>query len=504
MEGGPKVSLRTRLALLVAGAVLPLALGAGITTYYLSEASDEAASAHLLHLSRSLLSTVEARVEAVIGAAQALSVSQELQNSDLQGFRRHAEAFLHSFMPSANFVLSDVDETQLVNTADSSGSRMRKNIGPESIEAHREVFATGKPVLSRLFTGQVIGEAAVSVNVPVMRSGRVVYNLGLPLTSRSLSQMLIEQRLDESWTVAIWDRAATVIARSHDWERYVGQKASPSIYPAIMARQDQVLSSVTFDGQRVMTAIAHAPAIGLTLAVGVPEATLRAPARDALLLILAFSLGCLALSGGFAARLAGQVLLADREKEILVQELGHRVSNLLATVQGIAAQTARASDSKQEGFARLQERIAALARAQRIVTDHKWEAAPVRRVVEAALEPFLGTASGVELAGNAEVSIGARTALAITLAIHELATNAVKYGALSTPSGKVRVSWKSDNGKHVILEWEESGGPAVQAPVRKGFGSTLLERGLTDGASGSANVEYRPSGVRCVLRLPGN
>jgi two-component sensor histidine kinase len=177
---------------------------------------------------------------------------------------------------------------------------------------------------------------------------------------------------------------------------------------------------------------------------------------------------------------------------------------LLATVQGIAAQTARASDSKQEGFARLQERIAALARAQRIVTDHKWEAAPVRRVVEAALEPFLGTASGIELAGNAEVSIGARTALAITLAIHELATNAVKYGALSTPSGKVRVSWKSDNGKHVILEWEESGGPAVQPPVRKGFGSTLLERGLTDGASGSANVEYRPSGVRCVLRLPGN
>jgi two-component sensor histidine kinase len=330
----------------------------------------------------------------------------------------------------------------------------------------------------------------------------VVYNLGLPLTSRSLSQLLIEQRLDESWTVAIWDRAGTVIARSRDWEKYVGQKASPSIYPAIMAQRDQVLSTVTFDGERVVTAVAHAPDIGLTLAIGVPEAILRAPRRQALLLILVFSLGCLALSGGFAARLAGQVLLADREKEILVQELGHRVSNLLATVQGIAAQTSRASDSKQEGFARLQERIAALARAQRIVTDHKWEAAPVRRVAEAALEPFLGTANDIELAGETEVSIGARTALAITLAIHELATNAVKYGALSLPSGKVRVTWKTENKKHVVLEWEESGGPVVQPPLRKGFGSTLLERGLTDSVSGSAHVEYPPSGVRCVLRLP--
>jgi len=502
MEGSPKGSLRTRLALLVAGAVLPLALGAGITTYYLSEASDEAASAHLLHLSRSLLSTVEARVEAVIGGAQALSVSQELQNNDLQAFRRHAEAFLHSFMPSANFVLSDAEERQLVNTADSSASGNPKNISPAVIEAHREVFATGKPVLSRLFTGQVIGEAAVSVNVPVMSSGRVVYNLGLPFTSRSLSQLLVEQRLDESWTVAIWDRAGTVIARSRDWEKYVGQQASPSIYPAVMAHRDQVLTTVTFDGQRVVTAMAHAPDIGLTLAVGVPEATLQAPRRQALLLILAFSLGCLALSGAFAARLAGQVLLADREKETLVQELGHRVSNLLATVQGIAAQTSRASDSKQEGFARLHERIAALAPAQRIVTDHKWEAAPVRRVVEAALEPFLGTANDIELAGSAEVSVGARTALAITLAIHELATNAVKYGALSMPSGKVRVSWETESGRLVILEWEESGGPVVHPPVRKGFGSTLLERGLSDRASGSAKVEYRPSGVRCVLRLP--
>src|SRR3954466_6691456 len=86
MEGGPKVSLRTRLALLVAGAVLPLAVGAGITTYYLSKASDEAASAHLLHLSRSLLSTVEARVEGVIGAAQALSALRNYRTVTCKAF----------------------------------------------------------------------------------------------------------------------------------------------------------------------------------------------------------------------------------------------------------------------------------------------------------------------------------------------------------------------------------------------------------------------------------
>jgi hypothetical protein len=182
------LSLRARLTLLVAGAILPLATIAGFTAYRLSEVHNEASAARLLHLSRSLLNTIEARIDTVIGAAEALSVSQELQTGNLEAFRRHVAAFLKSFMPSASLVLSDAEENQLVNTADPVPLLRRKNISPEVLEAHREVFTTGKPVVSRLFVGQVINRPAISVNVPVMRGENVIYNIGVPLTAQFLSQ----------------------------------------------------------------------------------------------------------------------------------------------------------------------------------------------------------------------------------------------------------------------------------------------------------------------------
>ena len=120
-------------------------------------------------------------------------------------------------------------------------------------------------------------------------------------------------------------------------------------------------------------------------------------------------------------------------------------------------------------------------------------------LVAHALEPFVLAEGNIEVHEGPNVRVLPRAALAITLAIHELVTNAIKYGALSVPMGRVRLSWTVENDSLLVVSWKESGGPAVQAPTRKGFGTALIERGLAGDLHGSAKLDYRPDGVVCTL-----
>lgn len=184
----------------------------------------------------------------------------------------------------------------------------------------------------------------------------------------------------------------------------------------------------------------------------------------------------------------------------MIEELNHRVGNLLSTVQGIAQQTVRTANSKDEAGQSIQDRIMALARAHRLLTQEHWKAASLRSVLQAALEPFVQTTGRVALSGDNTVRVTPKVAQALTLAMNELATNAVKYGALSLAEGWVKVDWVTDSGGVVRITWTESGGPPVQPPTRKGFGSVLLSRGLAAELGSNVALDYRPQGVTCVLR----
>ncbi|MCX7514715.1 sensor histidine kinase [Frateuria sp. STR12] len=179
---------------------------------------------------------------------------------------------------------------------------------------------------------------------------------------------------------------------------------------------------------------------------------------------------------------------AQRETQILRDELGHRLKNTLAMVQSIAARTF--NDSR--GMEAFQARIRALADAHDVLLQQQWIAAPMRRVIDALLAVHGGR---FELSGP-DLSLGPRTTVALSLILHELATNAVKYGALSVPQGRVSLRWHVDAGD-LQIQWRESGGPAVTTPARPGFGSRLIDMGL----SGSGRVErrYPASGVEVDL-----
>ncbi|MET0598644.1 MAG: HWE histidine kinase domain-containing protein [Mesorhizobium sp.] len=194
---------------------------------------------------------------------------------------------------------------------------------------------------------------------------------------------------------------------------------------------------------------------------------------------------------------------AEEQRQLLTKELDHRVKNNLAIVQALAQQTLRNSSSLSEATTVLGARLAALSRAQDVLTRNSWAEGDLREVIDASV--LVQAPHGrIEIAGPV-VKLSPRQVMAVTLAMHELTTNAVKYGALGERGGRVRIDWQivKERPRHVLrLTWLESGGPPVAGePEKKGFGSRLLEQ-VAAGEGGRAEMRFTDDGLRCTLVLP--
>ena len=193
---------------------------------------------------------------------------------------------------------------------------------------------------------------------------------------------------------------------------------------------------------------------------------------------------------------------AEERRTLLINELNHRVKNTLAAVQSIARQTLRSERDPAEMTEVFTARLVSLSAAHDILTRENWEGAGLREVVHVALAPFDETRISVS---GPDVRLGARAALALGMALHELATNATKYGALSGDGGEVILSWATRRETESVffdLEWRESGGPAVEAPKRRGFGSRLLTQGVRADLNGVAELLFPAEGVVCRVSAP--
>ena len=199
-----------------------------------------------------------------------------------------------------------------------------------------------------------------------------------------------------------------------------------------------------------------------------------------------------------ASRDLTEIKQSEALQRLLVNELNHRVKNTLAAIQSIAVQTLRGATDLPSARAALDGRIISLAHAHDLLTDRSWSGADLRDVAARAMEPF--AASQIELSGPS-VEISPKYALALSLALHELATNASKYGALSVAEGRVQLSWRVENGV-LHLNWRESGGPAVAPPTRRGFGSRMLNEGLFRDLNGETRLDYAVDGVRYEISAP--
>jgi PAS domain S-box-containing protein len=189
--------------------------------------------------------------------------------------------------------------------------------------------------------------------------------------------------------------------------------------------------------------------------------------------------------------------VAEEHQRLLINELNHRVKNTLATVQAIAFQTLKGNVSLAEARQRFEARLMALSRAHNLLTEQNWGGAALDRIVRDATEHLAGDQPRFEVDGP-PVWLSPRAALALALALHELGTNAAKHGALSREEGRIEVRWRED-GDRLRLDWKETGGPPVEVPAGRGFGSRLIEQGLSADLGGSARLHFEADGLLCRI-----
>ncbi|QQO15304.1 PAS domain S-box protein [Bradyrhizobium diazoefficiens] len=190
---------------------------------------------------------------------------------------------------------------------------------------------------------------------------------------------------------------------------------------------------------------------------------------------------------------------AEERMMLLTAEVDHRSNNLLAVIQAMLRLTK--AESADEFQAVFQGRLSALANVQRLFSASRWTGASLKTIVEEELRPYAsGDRERVRIEGE-DIRLPAMLAQSIAVAVHELATNAAKYGSLSTPSGRLNIRWEADPATSLVLRWSESGGPEVTEPTRKGFGIGAVD-GVIRTLRGRITRQWRPEGLVCELSFP--
>jgi two-component sensor histidine kinase len=492
-------SLPVRLAILVAGTMLPLIIFSGVIIYnnYLQDRQD--AQARVLGLTRSIRQTLDREVQGMLSGLSVLASSRALRDDDFEAFRIGAAAFAKQFDGETLLVVGDPEGRIVFNSAAAPGVEL----GHRAERRDRDiVFETGKPAFSPLFIGPISGRPIVTITVPVFRGDKVVYDLSFnpPL---SIFQRIVEQLSPgPDWTASIFDQNGLNFARVPNPGQTIGQRASPTLFAVLRTAEEGQTTTVSLEGVPLVTAWTRSAFTGWIAAAGIAESTLSAPALQDLSIALLIG-GLLLLIGlAFALRMATQIARGEAMQELLINELNHRVKNTLATVQSLASQTFRQSgdiDAKRK----FGSRLAALGGAHDLLSEQKWEGTDLREVLQTAIEPFQTGGERFVLSGPS-IRISARCVTMFSMVIHELATNATKYGALSAPEGQVRIEWQQtgDAGRHIDLQWAELRGPPVDPRSRIGFGSALIEQGFAAQLGGRAELVFKRSGLVCNLECP--
>jgi two-component sensor histidine kinase len=194
---------------------------------------------------------------------------------------------------------------------------------------------------------------------------------------------------------------------------------------------------------------------------------------------------------------------AEQYQRTLNAELDHRVKNVLATVRAIMTRTREASGSSEDFMARLDHRIESLARTHELLSESKWHSVPLVEVIRRELAPYSVRSTAID---GPDLTLKAGAAEAVAMVFHELTTNAAKYGALSSRTGRVSVRWRwlrNGSPDRLIIDWQEIDGPPVRNPSRSGYGTSIIRELIPFELGGAVELSFAPGGTRCRLEIPG-
>ena len=486
-----------RLALLVAGTTLPLIIFAAGIIFQKYAQDRRVATQRVLETVRSIRLVLDSEMQRMTGGLQVLSLTNVLRERDFEGFRRIVTGFLEQYGKEGVVLVADRDGRQVFSsvTPDAASLPLRNNR-----DIVDKVFADKRPHYSNLFLGAVEKRMIVTVEVPVMRDGEVLYAISFSPPIEIFQAMIEQQVPGKDWTISIFDSEGVNFARVPNPQSTVGQRASPSLYAEMFRTPESTFSTVSLEGVPLITSVARSSLTGWTVAAGIAESSLVAPLWRSLAITSLIG-GVLLLVGlAFAVRMATTIARGEMLHGLLIDELNHRVKNTLAILQSIATQTFRsASRAEREKF---EGRLGALAEAHNLLSQEKWQGSELQDVVARVLKPYLLSNPERMRMFGPKVPLSPRLAVVLSMIVHEIATNAAKYGALSNDNGTVMLDWEvieEADGRKLRMIWTEAGGPHVSAPVQRGFGSRLIERSARDQLGGEATVDFLPRGVVCTV-----
>jgi two-component sensor histidine kinase len=534
------------LALLFLIIAVPLSALAFLATDEVANADRSASRAALMASTRALAETIDSEISKHLLLGKQLGQSRSLLNGDFVEVWREAKDAA-ALLPGTWISILDRAGRMVVHTRREPGDALPASANSELVE---KAFLTRQPQLSDLFVGATTGRTIATIDVPVFRDGIPAYVISVVLDPARFRRLLEEQHFAEGWVSALLDRQGRFIARlPKDDPTDVGKFASDRWRAAIRRSPEGFTQSQILEGIRFIGAYSQTDdgwTVGVAMRAGDLDAPLLSVQRR-----LALAAGfCIVLSGtlGWLAsrklvrqtdrllRTAGRLgqekqiapqatgireydlvhssfaetsailrarnderRQAGEHRQLLLDELNHRVRNTLTTVQAIAMQTFR-SRAEPEATEAFQARLMALSGAHDILTREHWDGADLRDIVMQATAPHRGDPGRVRFAGPS-VRLLPKSALALAMALHELCTNAVKYGALKGEHGRVSIEWQIANASgapRLRLRWEETGGPPVQEPTKQGFGSRLL-RSVSEDLDAQVELRYPSTGVVCTI-----
>jgi len=473
--------------------MLPLIIFAAGIVFSNYEQDRRDAAQRVVDTVRSIRLVLDAEMQRMAGGLQVLALTNSLRGGDFNSFRRIALGFLEQYGKDGVVLVADREGRLLFSSISPDVGNLPPRNNRDIVE---KVFATKRPYYSNLFIGAIKKRQIVTVEVPVIRDDEVLYDISFSPPIEIFQAIIEQQRPGADWTISIFDGEGTNLARVPNPQETIGKRAPPSLYAEMLHQPDATLSTVSLEGAPLITSFARSSLTGWTVAAGIAERSLVAPLWRSLAITSVIG-GFLLLVGlGFALRMAAAIARGEMLHNLLIEELNHRVKNTLAILQSLATQTFRsASRAEREKF---EGRLGALAEAHNLLSQEKWQGSDLQDLIARVLQPYLlNNPERVRMFGP-KVPLSPRLAVVLSMIVHEIATNATKYGALSNDTGTVALDWEvidEDAGRQLRLIWTEAGGPFVTAPVQRGFGSRLIERSARDQLGGEATVDFLPRGV---------
>jgi two-component sensor histidine kinase len=520
-------------------ALLPVLATGGYLLFRVAHAGRIELEERVRQIAEAVAGDLEREFQRRITVLQTLATSPRISQGDFAGFHVQARAAVGK--DNLVILLHDApSRQQLLNTLVEYGTPLPTTGDPETFD---RVLSSKRVEISDLFVSLVSKTPAIDIALPVIRNGRVRYVLKLALSPDHFRQILAGQTLDPRWTLTVLDRRGVIVARSQDHSKLVGTMLPAEQLKEIEAPQKAYVST-NIDGQPIMVAHASIASARWHVRVNAPFEVAQAPlnrstiwltAAALLAVLLTMLLGAMFASmisrplwatarmahalgrhdtpvappasykeaDAVAAALLNAAAELDKlraREQLVVSESSHRVKNILAVVQSLVQRTL--SDGRPPVEARnvLIERLQALGRAHDLSMSGKWQGASLEELVAAELSPY---GDRVKIQGP-YVLVEAKMGQTLALLLHELATNAGKYGALSNDDGRVSVTWVIEgNGASArfTLRWQERGGPVVKPPTKKGFGSALLE-GAVPTDSVTPRLSFDADGFVYEINVP--